>query len=174
MIFGCRERLLAAAFLLVTGGVASAQTYSAQPAIDSNGSAPTETRSEAIVMVDRTNNIHVIGGMETTNLGTGAADAVKTHLVFNGTAWSSLTGGADFPVSKIRGAGFAVAANGRLYVFGGIDNTGTTAATRSTDVNVGSPTWTSHDDMPVASWRPAGDFGADGKLYVFGGEGGTD
>ena len=101
MRFRLQVGLAAAASLLSFTAVAQGQTYSASTAISDGTTA--QTRSEAVVVLDTSNNIHVIGGVETTNTTTGASDAVRTHLIYNGTTWSALSGGDQFP-NKIRGA----------------------------------------------------------------------
>jgi hypothetical protein len=146
--------LVMAAVLSLPQGTATAQT----PSWATLAGIPT-ARAQASVATDSSGKIHVIGGYTPTLLA--------SHQVYDPASdtWSTA---AAIP-GATRAAGIAVGPDGDIYVFGGYRSGQLSSIYRyDPDTN----TWTSGSSMPFpAGWETAGEFGSDGKLYVFGGEG---
>ena len=121
-------------------------------------------RSQSASAVDPSGGIHLIGGFDDTDTETATHDV----LLADG-GWTS---GAPLPFPG-RGAAAGVGADGTIYYVGGLSigsDAGTGAGSLYAYLGVDAG-WNHLSEMPLpAGWETSADVGADGKLYVFGGE----
>jgi N-acetylneuraminic acid mutarotase len=101
----------------------------------------------------------------------GSPDGTVAAILNSAEAYNTRTN-IWTPVASMstprHGAAAALGFDGRLYVFGGMDNSGNILKT----VECYSPTanrWTTVASMTTARWFPAAARGPNGRLYVFGG-----
>jgi MYXO-CTERM domain-containing protein len=137
---------------LLWGAAAQAQVFV------NVGTAP-EARSQLATPEDGQGLIHYIGGYTGGN-------PVATHNIYNPVtnSWST---GAALPEAK-RAACWATLADGRPMVMGGFS----TGQLSSVHIYNSNNTWTTAPNLPQGhGWYCAATRGADGRVYVFGGEG---
>ncbi len=133
--------------------------HEARAAWTANTPLPT-ARAQPAIAVDTQGRIHVLGGY----VGPTSSTPTGAHDIF--AADAGWTTGPTLPV-PVRGAA-GVAIGDAIYLFGGY---------AVTDVQGGYATaadggWDALPNPPNAiGWESAADVGANGKLYVFGGEG---
>lgn len=121
-------------------------------------------RSQASVASDPNGLVHVIGGLQAPK------DDTATHQVYDPDTdeWTTAT---SLPLRR-GGAGTALGPDGRIYVFGGFTRKDVPAGYQNSlfIYNPAMDSWTAGASMLQAAWETEGDFGLDGRLYVFGGE----
>ncbi len=142
---------------------AGAEARAAVPFTD--GGALSVARAQAAVAVDSTGTIHLMGGYTTGN-------TIESHeLLFPDGG----TGSAAPLLDPSRAAVAATGPDGVIYYVGGYsDNNGELDSLYAFGTDGGwsqLPSANIADASVPPGWETAGDFGADGKLYVFGGEG---
>jgi hypothetical protein len=124
--------------------------------------APLPEPSHHVQGVEIGGRLYVTGGLQTLQfIATG-------HLfVFDPAtgAWGRKT---SMPAGRVRGAGAAVAAGGKLYYLGGLQDDGRTAVAMVDVYDPATDTWTKLPDMPTARDHLGAEV-VDGRLYAIGG-----
>ncbi len=122
-------------------------------------------RAQAAIAVDHGGAIHVMGGYIT-----GSTEVTNHDVLYVDGGWASL---APLPTPS-RAAVAATGPDGVIYYVGGYaSNQLNTLYAFGADGGWSTlaPATPPDASVPGPGWETAGDFGADGKLYVFGGEG---